>query len=58
MPLLEVRRLGGVLDRLLRPDRAALNAQEAAWDAASTIRERQAVERAVGELEDSDSADQ
>jgi len=47
VPLPDLRRLGEVLDLLLRPDRAAQNAEEAASDAAQTVHERSAIERDV-----------
>jgi len=43
----DLRRLGEVLDLLLRPDRAAQNAEEAATDATQTVHERSAIERDV-----------
>jgi hypothetical protein len=50
MALLDLRRVGVMLDRLLRPDQAADNAQQAASDARRTVRERASVERDVGKI--------
>jgi hypothetical protein len=47
VPLLELRRLSGVLDRLFSAEQAARNARAAAWAATRTVREREAVERDV-----------
>jgi hypothetical protein len=47
MPLLELRRLGDFLDRLLRPEQATVNARSAASEATRTVQHREAVERDV-----------
>ena len=52
MPLLGLRNVGERLDRLLRPDRAARNAREAASEAHHAVRERETVERDVDAITD------
>lgn len=53
MPLLDLRRIGDLLDRFLRPERAAKNAEEAASEATQTVVDRQVVERDVDAITDS-----
>jgi hypothetical protein len=45
MPMPAHRRIATLFDRLLRPQRAARNAEEAAAEATRTVRERERVEQ-------------
>jgi hypothetical protein len=57
MPLPGLRPLSELVSRLLRPGQAAQNAKQAATEARRTVSERQAVERDVDDITDSDSPD-
>lgn len=50
------RRLGDLVNRLLRPDQAAQNAQDAAAEATRTNLNREAIERDVEEIADNYSS--
>lgn len=52
MSSLDPRRLGGILDRLLRSNQATHNAQQAASEATRNLRERKHIEREVDQFLD------
>ena len=56
MSLPGLRRVGALLDRLLRPAQAARNAHDAASEATRTVLDREAIERDVEEIEDNQSS--